>query len=309
MLNSHPHISVSPEGLFELNLKNKYGKAVWTKDTIKHFYEDLWLESRLSNWNLIKNNLISDLMKFDLRWSYADFCRVVYRGYAKSQKKSETILFGIKNPLYSLFIKDLINIFPGAKFIHLVRDPRDTIISYQKVPFDSSVTSTLAYRWKYYNQTILKQLKKHSIKPITLNYERLVTDPENKLKRICQFLNIEYDSQMLKFDENINMQTGDWHGNLTGQVKTNRLFVWKKSMEKKDIDCTNYICQDLTERFGYDISSKNYSITTTLLIIPGIIFGWVTIFLEKLLFYYLPLDIRSILLRYYRIFTNSIDKE
>ena len=309
MLNSHPNISVPPEGLFELNLKKKYSKVVWTKNTIKHFYEDLWLESRLINWNLNKNNLKSDLMKFDSHWSYAQFCQVIYQGYAKSQKKTKVILFGIKNPLYSLFIKDLKNLFPSAKFIHMVRDPRDTVLSYQKVPFDSNTTSTLAYRWNYYNQTILKQFKKHSIKPIILKYERLVTDPEKNLKRICQFLKVEYDPQMLKFNENINMQTGDWHNNLAGHVKTNRLFVWKKSMNQKDIDITNYICNDLIKSFGYDISYENHSIKTILLIIPGMIFGWVTNFFEKLLFYYLPLKIRSILLRYYRIFTNSIDKE
>ena len=146
------------------------------------------------------------------------------------------------------------NLFPSAKFIHLVRDPRDTVLSYQKVPFDSNTTSTLAYRWNYYNQSILKQFKKHSIKPIILKYEKLVTDPEKTLREFANFLNVEYDPQMLKFNENINMQTGDWHSTFAGHVKTNKLFVWKKRKKQKDIYFTNYICNDLIKSFGYGIS-------------------------------------------------------
>ena len=126
-------------------------------------------------------------MKFDSHWSYAQFCQVIYQGYARSLKKTKSHIICIKNPLYSLFIKDLKNLFPSAKFIHLVRDPRDTVLSYQKVPFDSNTTSTLAYRWNYYNQSILKQFKKHSIKPIILKYEELVTDPEKTLREFANF--------------------------------------------------------------------------------------------------------------------------
>ena len=114
---------------------------------------------------------------------------------------------------------------------------------------------------------------------------------------------------MLQFHENINMDTGDWHSNLSGKLKKNNVFKWKSSMNKKDINRANYICKNLILNLGYKIDYNNYGLFTFLTTLPGILYARVLIFIERLLFYHFPLRFRSSLLKYYRIFTKSIDME
>jgi hypothetical protein len=190
LLDTHPAISVPPEAQFIMSLYNKYARTRWDKGKILSFYNDLWLEERLDDWNLNREKLKQDLLACGSEASFSHLCMTVYANYALVQGKEGVTILGDKNPIYARFLKELIGLFPESRFIHIVRDYRDNILSYQSVKFDVNSTSALAYRWKKYNEEVLKYSRIYPERFILVRHEDLLTDPTRHLRRVCSSINI-----------------------------------------------------------------------------------------------------------------------
>jgi hypothetical protein len=88
--------------------------------------------------------------------------------------------------------------WPNAKCIHMVRDPRDVMVSYKtravrrgdKPPRLDGV----AFQWAQSVEALIQNQKKYpKDKYISLTYEDLVTDLERQLERITDYLGIAND--------------------------------------------------------------------------------------------------------------------
>lgn len=92
-------------------------------------------------------------------------------------------------------------VWPNARYIHLVRDPRAVARSSVNMGWDGNVWFA-ADRWIEAEETweALAQALP-SDRCMTVKYEDLVRDPQSELTRICEFLGIEFDPAMLEFHE------------------------------------------------------------------------------------------------------------
>ena len=305
LLDAHPAISVPPEGQFITSLYNKYARTRWDKEKILSFYNDLWLEERLDDWNLNKEKLKQDLLACENRASFPELCMIVYANYALASGKEGVTILGDKNPIYSLFLKELIYLFPDSKFIHIVRDYRDNLLSYQRVKFDVNSTSALAYRWKKYNEEILKYSKQYPDRFTLVRHEDLLTDPTYHLVRICSFLGVDFDRGMLEFYKRpTNAPKWEWHTNLAKPLDKNRVYLWKKTMTRSDVLKSDYICRNLASHFGYENASKQRSITLFFITLLGVLYGSIITYTEKFIFY-LPVKLTANIITIYRIITKS----
>src|SRR5207247_397312 len=66
---------------------------------------------------------------------YPDAIRRVYAVYAEAHGKSR---FGDKTPPFLMHVRTLAELFPEARFVHLVRDGRDVALSLREQPFAPS---------------------------------------------------------------------------------------------------------------------------------------------------------------------------
>jgi len=308
MLDAHPNLSVAPEALFIMNLYKKYARVEeWNSARLLSFYDDLWLEKRLDDWHLNREKLRHDLLTCGSDVPFADLCKIVYANYASVQGKEDVVILGDKNPAFSLFLKELISLFPDSKFIHIVRDYRDNILSFQRVSFDVNGTSALAYRWKKYNEEILEYSEKYPDQFILLRYEDLLVEPEYYLKRICLFLGVDFVPGMLEFHRNAqNVPKPEWQKNISRPLDKNRLYLWKSEMKKSDILKSDYICRDISSSFGYENSQG--SPILFFLTLPGVLLGWIITCLERLAFS-LPIKFGANIITFYRIITGSLERD
>ncbi|MFH1308285.1 MAG: sulfotransferase [archaeon] len=124
------------------------------------------------------------------------------------------------------------NIFPDAYCIHIIRDPRDILVSLRKVPFETKSAYILGKNWI---QTInaIRQLRKLP-NYYEIRYESLLTDPVKEIKGICKFLNLKYNKKMLDFHKNI---TGKHSFNtlIRNKIAKDNTGKWKKVLSKKDL--------------------------------------------------------------------------
>src|SRR5699024_9992968 len=109
-------------------------------------------------------------------------------------------LISDKNPAYSLFITEIKRVFPEAKFIHLIRDPRDVALSHINNLGARSVALP-AQKWILFNRCIEKEKKQNPAAFFTLHYEDFVAQPEKHLKYISEFLGISFESGSLQAEK------------------------------------------------------------------------------------------------------------
>lgn len=297
ILDTHPEICVTPEALFIIHLYGKYSNTKkWTTERKTAFLHDLFTEEKLIDWWQSTPEAISNLLeKYPPKSHFSDLCKAIYYEYAQRNGKQNAILLGDKNPEYSLYIKQLAQLYPKSKFVHLVRDPRANVLSYQNVDFDVNDTAALAHRWKKYNEGILDWQRELPDRILVIHYEDLLTDTQVTLERICAFLGVDFMPSLLEFYK-YSKNIFNWNKKITEPIDPKKATAWQGNIKSEDETCIFKIAGKVAAGFGYTTTLKP---KLTLKNRFGLFFGQLTFFLEKFLFK-LPLKWRAAILRAYR---------
>ena len=153
MLNHHPEILVPPESGYIQWWYSKYRNVTQTQlnDKLfrKNLIEDILSSKKIETWHIQKEQLEYCFNKLEPT-NYSEVCQAVAICYSKSINKTPKIL-GDKNNYYINHLSELIDIFPEAKYIHIVRDGRDVACSYLDLHSNSSKS---AYKPKLPNEII-----------------------------------------------------------------------------------------------------------------------------------------------------------
>ena len=121
--------------------------------------------------------------------------------------KENTRLLCEKTPESVLVFSELAEVLPDARFIHVVRDPRATIASLLEVGKKAAQrgktppiqTRNLNVAIKCVKQCLEKGLdavEKVSDRLLTIRYEDLASEPEAVTKKICHFLDLEWQPEL-----------------------------------------------------------------------------------------------------------------
>jgi len=142
--------------------------------------------------------------------SYEIFVCVVMAAYAAigndESNLPEKKYWVEKTPSNELHVPFLIQKFPDAKFIHIVRDPLENLVSLMKLNelrkrnlsiYENAFHMKKQFKAGRKNQKKMGEKKYHIIK-----YEELVSEPEKILKEICEFLNITFEKTLQEPTEN-----------------------------------------------------------------------------------------------------------
>ena len=105
------------------------------------------------------------------------------------------------NTFNLLFARELLELLPDAKFIHMVRDPKDVIASLSKqrwAPKDK-IQASQWYRDVINRINVVKkEIPSDSV--ITVDLYDLVDNTEKILKDVCAFIEISFSDKMLEMD-------------------------------------------------------------------------------------------------------------
>jgi len=122
--------------------------------------------------------------------------------------KNQCEFYSEKSPENILVFSKLIDLFPEAHFIQVIRDPRAIVSSMQQVKkraidkgvktpyFTANISASIAYAKKCFDAGFTAT-KDAPDKVLTVVYEHLVANPETETKKICKFLGIEWNDLML----------------------------------------------------------------------------------------------------------------
>lgn len=101
-----------------------------------------------------------------------------------------------KSPMYTLYMDAFADIFPDARFIHMIRDGRDCAGSFHR-RWNYAPQRTM-YRWKTVVARGRELGQSLGDRYMELRYEDLTDKPIENMKRICDFLDEPYTDSMLR---------------------------------------------------------------------------------------------------------------
>lgn len=183
-----------------------------------------------------------------------DLVGVVYGQHLQGSGK---VRWGDKTPPYIQILPQLATVFPGAKFIYLVRDGRDVAKSFQGLRMYGPWLHDNTVEWRdacYWERKWMKSGYADRILPV--RYEDLVTDPEASLRRICGFLGEEFEPRMLSWQEEVGRlvpaREQHVHQNLKRDSRREDVARWKKEMNAREAFVAEAFMFAHLDRYGYE---------------------------------------------------------
>ena len=105
-------------------------------------------------------------------------------------------------PGHTFMVPALLSLFPGARFLHIVRDGRAVVSSMMSSGFDVHWVSDFAEAcraWVHYVRKGLEAAGTHPDRILEVRHEHLVKRPRSELKRVFAFLGEPSSERSIEF--------------------------------------------------------------------------------------------------------------
>jgi hypothetical protein len=244
MLDNHSQLAIPGESHFIPRLARTADRFA-----ADEFVADLLADERFQRWEL-DANVVRAAIANAAPASVADALRVVYSAYAVAHGKP---LYGDKTPGYVRELPLLAELFPEARFVHLVRDGRDVVLSLRELEWaQRGGLETLAEFWRTNVEQGLAAREQLGSRYREARYEELVRNPEAVLRELCVFLDLPFERAMLSYHERAGMPAvrRDEHRHLE-LPPTQGLRDWRTQMSRAELAQLEAIAGDALERVGY----------------------------------------------------------
>lgn len=135
-------------------------------------------------------------------------------------------------------------IFPNAKIIHLIRDPRDVARSSIGMGWAGTTYYGIEhwleteYEWNTYASLFDKQ------NILELRFEDLILHPREQLERICGFIGVPFSPEMLNYHTRSTYEAPD----------ASAIQQWKKKQRPREIALVEIKAKDLLLERKYELS-------------------------------------------------------
>ena len=224
MLDHHPQIAFDHEFEYAVDLIRETSHP-----DIQDYYDFLETDRIFQNSGFE--------IDFDL-----DYPQLVNSFLVQKQKRDDKPIVGAT--VHRHFDR-LLTVWPDAKFIHILRDPRDVARSCIGMNWAGNVWSGVE-RWLE-AEKLWAQLK-NRISPeqrIEVRYESLISEPVASLERLCEFMGTSYDSGMLSYPDHTTYSLPE----------AKFVAQWKRKLSPKEIQLVEArVGKKMLEDRGYELS-------------------------------------------------------
>ncbi|OYP33013.1 sulfotransferase family protein [Rhodopirellula sp. MGV] len=217
----------------------------------EHVLAERWFEKAKRKWDFSLS--LEDLLDRT--------CSPTFRGlldaiFVSFQHHLGMERYGDKSPEYTLDLAVLGELYPDAKYIHMVRDGRDVAVSLFKRYWGGKNIYTVSRRWKKEVDLVdqfVATLPADRVLEVT--YEGLLGSPEEQMDRLVDFLAIEDPDGSVR--EALRTQI---------PLKLNRgnFDKWRKQLSQKQRVAFETVACETLRRHGYETIVDNEQIDNSL---------------------------------------------
>lgn len=246
ILNAHPNVTVPPESRFVTELWRNSNDV-----SVDGFLAALDQHRQFRSWNLPIDAVRAELAGRETA-AYATAIEAVYSAYAKHVGKDR---WGDKTPRYVEHIPFISELFPSARFVHLVRDGRDVALSYAKVPFGPKTVAKAAALWaRRVRLGVLEGRRLGADRYTEIRYEDLVDAPERTTRSLCGFLGIEFTPEMMEYTDKAPefvFEKAKTYNPKVLQKPSKSTRSWETEMPPAHEEAFEAVAGDVLDLFGY----------------------------------------------------------
>jgi len=137
-------------------------------------------------------------------------------------------------------------IFPDAKYIHLIRDPRDVARSSIGMGWAGNVYYGVDHWIATEKDWVFLQEKIASEQILQIRFEDLITSPKQVLAGVCKFIDLAYSESMMDYTLKSTYSKPD--ASLVNQ--------WKRKLSVREIQYVELKAIHLMSTLGYELSGE-----------------------------------------------------
>jgi len=265
IMDAHPNVcGPFPSHILSYFAPNLYRYGDLSQDeNWRCLLEDVvfFLEKGQSLW--LSKISVDQLIGQTTRRSLAEIYRVVYEREAEANEKQR--IFAKENRAYG-YIGFMLSHFPEAKYIYLVRDPRDMALWWKESSARGQIQSG-AGQWKEDQASSIRVYGylRDTGNILLVKFEDLILETERQARRICDHLGLSYNDQMLRFyEKDIVRKNADrltsW-SDLQKPIIKDNVNRYKTRLTEVETRYIEALCSEEMDFFGYE---KDYSLDTSL---------------------------------------------
>ena len=176
----------------------------------------------------------------------------------------ELSVIGDNTPLHVMAIPAIQRLMPNARFIHMVRDPRDVVCSIRKMRFGADDVVVAGLEWHMYvgcwllaERTLAPELR------IECRYEDLCIDPKTTFGRLAEFVGHSQSDAIAALQKHAAggakaavgfEKVASWshHTRLTEPLSPTRIGRFKSELTERQIRAIEEVAQYGMLAYGYE---------------------------------------------------------
>lgn len=163
-----------------------------------------------------------------------------------------------KTPQHALSMKYISKSFPNAKFLHVIRDPRDAFVSAKKhtgIPYGRSANAYAVY-WKKIirsRYSFERNGKTDTSRIYDIKYEELTKEPRKEVQKIMKWLGEEFEESQLdpKTISKDKRSSNENFTRLSESISNRTVGSHVELLTEEEMDQFSRICREEMELFGY----------------------------------------------------------
>jgi len=253
LLRSHPNLTIPTESHFIPRFYKAYGDPP-TEFEARRLARRILSLHWVKLWDL---ELTSD--HFASCRSYSQMVSLLFGAWARREGKPR---WGDKTPLNLTEMPTLLQIFPEAKIIHIVRDGRDVALSWLQTGYHPRNLYFAARLWnRWVGQAFHTGQELPAVNYLLVQYESLLGSPSKTMRNICKFIDEPYTEDVTMLTPTPIEQLLPARQVSYREIVTSNAAKWRTRMSRSDRVCFESVAGDLLEAFGYELEGLARRVT------------------------------------------------
>jgi glycosyltransferase involved in cell wall biosynthesis len=235
--------------------RGRYGRPL-SSALFDRYVKYIVKNSQFLGWAMDPSALLKELRTTPGGVSVRRLMEGFYQHYANLNGKT---IWGDKTPSFFRKIQELNELFPSARFIHIVRDGRDVYLSMKGRKTGRSNIAVAALEWSYKikkAEAALAEIppeRSHSI-----HFEDLLANPRPVIQAACDFLGIPFEEGMLNFHKTSHKLIDKTHSGLISKpIDKKAVRKWKSCIKDEDNAVFERIAHRTLEEHGYEVVNQS----------------------------------------------------
>jgi hypothetical protein len=193
------------------------------------------------------------------RAPYGEILAWMARQYGREVEKPDARWWIDHTPVNLRYAARLAEIFPEARFLHIVRDGRAVAASV--IPLDWG-PNTIVHAAPWWGERVSHGLAAETLpgpaRALRVTYEELVREPERVMRGVCDFCAIPYEPAVLvSAGFRVPKYTENQHALIGGTPDPSRIDAWRSKLTRREIEIFEASTGDLLPLLGYPLEFGN----------------------------------------------------